>query len=61
MKPSLPDLATIDGIDDVPEGLVTWGIFAVRIPGFVFNEFNYDHLSDRLWEAYAADFYSFRR
>lgn len=57
----IPDLGSIEGIDDMPPGFLTWGIFSVSIPGFDFDEFRYEYLSDRYWSRWAVDFYTAQR
>lgn len=50
-----PDFSTIEGLDDIPTGFFTWGVFAVSIPGFNFNEFRYEYLNDAFWSRWALD------
>ncbi|GAB5550380.1 MAG: hypothetical protein SangKO_101400 [Sandaracinaceae bacterium] len=57
----IPDLSGIPEITDIPSGFLTWGVFAVSIPGFDFDEFRYEYLSDRYWDAWAVDFFSAQR
>lgn len=57
----IPDLSSIEGIDDIGTGFVTWGVFAISIPGFAFDEFRYEYLSDRYWRRWAVDFFLAQR
>jgi hypothetical protein len=50
-----PDFSAIEGLDDLPPGFFTWGVFAVSIPGFDFNTFRYDDLNRANWSAEALD------
>ncbi len=50
-----PNLSSIEGLDDVPSGFATWGVFAISIPGFNFDEFRYDDLNRAGWSAEALD------
>jgi len=57
----VPDLSTIPGIDDISAGYLTWVVYAVRIPGFRFEEMSYAHLQDRFWSHYAVDYFTATR
>ncbi len=57
----IPDLSSIEGLEDIGTGLVTWAVFAVTIPGFEFDEFRYEYLSDRYWSRWAVDFFTAQR
>ncbi|MGE0786899.1 MAG: IPT/TIG domain-containing protein [Sandaracinaceae bacterium] len=50
-----PDLSSIPMIDDIPGGFFTWGVFAISIPGFTFDEFRYQYLNDIYWSHSALD------
>ena len=54
----IPDLSSIDEISDISSGFITWVVYAVKIPGFDFNEFSYSYLSDRYWSHYALDYFT---
>jgi len=54
----IPDLSTIPGIDDISPGFVTWVVYAIKIPGFRFDEFRYTYLQDRFWSHYAVDYFT---
>jgi hypothetical protein len=56
-----PDFASIPGLEDLPPGFLTWGVFAISIPGFDFNEFRYSDLNDFFWTRWAVDFYTAQR
>jgi hypothetical protein len=57
----IPDLSSIPDIDDISGGFITWVVYAVRVPGVRFDEFTYDYLADRYWEAYALDYFTAQR
>jgi hypothetical protein len=57
----IPDLSTIEGIDDISAGFITWVVYAVKIPGFDFDEFSYTYLQDRFWSHYAIDYFTATR
>ena len=57
----IPDLSSIEGIDDIGTGFMTWAVFAISVPGFVFDEFRYEYLSDRFWSRWAVDYYTAQR
>ncbi|MBX3269033.1 MAG: IPT/TIG domain-containing protein [Sandaracinaceae bacterium] len=57
----IPDLSSIEGIDDLTPGFITWAVFAVSIPGFEFDNFRYDYLDSRFWSRWAVDFYTAQR
>ncbi len=45
----IPDLSTIPGLEDISSGTIFWAIFAIKVPGFTFDEFRYTYLNDRYW------------
>ncbi|MEM1415790.1 MAG: IPT/TIG domain-containing protein [Myxococcota bacterium] len=51
----LPDLSTIPGIADVPDGRLIWALFAISIPGFDFDTVNYGDLAQRRWDAWSIN------
>ena len=58
---AIPDLSSIEGLLDIPTGFLTWGVFAINIPGFVFDEFRYQYLSQTFWSRWSADFFAAQR
>lgn len=54
----IPDLSSVPEISDISSGFITWVVYAVKIPGFDFNEFSYSYLSDRYWSHYAVDYFT---
>ena len=56
----IPDLSSIEGLEDVAGGTLSWLVFAVHIPGFDFDEFSYAHLNDRYWDAWSVDMFTAR-
>ncbi len=57
----LPDLSSIEGLQDVAPGTLSWAVYAVHIPGFDFDEFSYAHLNERYWDAWSIDQFTARR
>jgi hypothetical protein len=57
----IPDLSSIEEIDDISAGFLTWVVYAVKIPGFDFDEFSYTYLQDRFWSHYAVDYFTATR
>jgi len=57
----IPDLSTIPEIDDISTGFITWVIYAIRIPGFDYDELSYTFLQDRFWSAWALDVFTAQR
>jgi hypothetical protein len=57
----IPDLSSIEEIDDISAGFITWVVYAVKIPGFDFDEFSYTYLQDRFWSHYAVDYFTATR
>jgi len=53
----IPDLSSIPGIDDISTGFVTWVVYAVKSPGFVFDEFRYSDLVDQYWSHWSVDYF----
>lgn len=58
----MPNLADIPGLDfeDIGDGLITWFIYAVRIPGFDFDEMTYGDLRTSRWNAWSFDTHTTR-
>ena len=54
----VPDFSKIPELSDISSGFVTWVVFAVRIPGFDFDEFSYRFLNSRYWSAWAVDVFT---
>ncbi|MEZ4339454.1 MAG: IPT/TIG domain-containing protein [Sandaracinaceae bacterium] len=57
----IPDLSSIEGLDDLNPGFLTWAVFAVSIPGFDFDEFRYEYLNSRFWSRWAVDYFTAQR
>lgn len=57
----VPDLSSIPTLGDLPPGFMTWGVFAVTIPDYDFNEFRYADLNDIYWTRWSADFFLAQR
>ncbi len=57
----IPDLSSIPEIDDISSGFLTWVVFAVKIPGFDFDEFSYTYLQERFWSHHANDYFTATR
>ena len=57
----IPNLETIPGINDISSGFITWAVYAIRIPGFDFDEVTYADLNDSLWSAWALDIFTAQR
>lgn len=57
----IPDLSTIEGLDDIGTGFLTWAVFSVSIPGFSFDEFRYEYLNSRFWDRWSVDFFTAQR
>lgn len=58
----MPNLAEIPGADleGIEEGLIDWFIYAVRIPGFDFDEMTYSDLRTSRWNAWSFDTHAAR-
>jgi len=57
----IPDLSSIPEIDDISSGFITWQVYAVKIPGFDFDEFSYTYLQQRYWSHHASDYFTATR
>ncbi|MFK8000339.1 MAG: IPT/TIG domain-containing protein [Polyangiales bacterium] len=59
----IPNLADIPGLDleDIEDGLISWFIYAVRIPGFDFDEMTYRDLRRSSWNAWSVDTHTARQ
>ena len=54
----IPDLSTIPEIDDVSGGFLSWVVYAIKIPGFRYDELSYRHLNERYWSHSATDVFT---
>ncbi|MCX7808072.1 MAG: hypothetical protein N2515_05655, partial [Deltaproteobacteria bacterium] len=57
----IPDLSSIPMLEDIAPGEIVWGVYAIRIPGFVFNEFSYRYLNERYWSHVASNTFTMLR
>jgi hypothetical protein len=57
----IPDLSAAEGVWDIPEGFMTWGVVGVRRPGFDFDEFRYTDLTTIYWSAWAENEFTAQR
>ncbi|NOY94014.1 MAG: hypothetical protein GXP55_22760 [Deltaproteobacteria bacterium] len=57
----IPDLSSIPEIDDIATGFITWVVYAIRIPGFNYDELSYTFLQNRFWSAWAIDVFTAQR
>lgn len=57
----IPDLSSIPNLEDIAGGFITWTVRAVRIPGFQYNQFQYDQLSKRRWSHEAVNAFTMKR
>lgn len=58
---SIPDFSSITGLTDITAGAIYWEVRAVRIEGFVYDEFKYSLLHPRLWSHTSLDEFTMRR
>ena len=45
----VPDLSELGELQDIAGGTVSWGVYSVKIPAFLYDAFVYEYLSDRYW------------
>ena len=57
----VPDLSSVPEISDISPGVITWVVYAVKIPGFTFDELSYAYLNERYWSHYAVDYFTATR
>lgn len=57
----IPDLSSIDGLDDIGSGFLAWAVFSISIPGFDFDELSYRHLNTRYWDAWSSETFTAQR
>jgi IPT/TIG domain len=50
----IPDLSSVDGLSDIPAGVITWQVTGVRIAGFQYDEFKYEQLASPRFRTHAA-------
>lgn len=57
----IPDLSTIEGIEDIAPGVIVWSVRAIRMEDFEYDEFKYDQLGSRFWSHTSVDTFSMQR
>ncbi|MEM6959149.1 MAG: IPT/TIG domain-containing protein, partial [Myxococcota bacterium] len=57
----IPNLESVEDIDDIVPGFFQWTVFAIRIPGFDFNTMSYRDLNQARWNAWAVDAFTARQ
>ena len=58
----IPDFSLVEGLSDIPAGVINWQVMAIRIAGFQFNEFKYDQLASPRFRTHAsADVFTMQR
>jgi len=57
----IPDLSSIENVEDIASGVILWQVQAVRIEDFEYNEFKYNLLKPRYWTHLAADVFTMQR
>lgn len=57
----VPDFGSIEGLGDIGTGFITWGVFAISIDGFMFDNLRYSDLNGNNWEREALDTWVFQR
>ena len=50
----IPDFSLEDGLTDIPAGVITWQLTAIRIAGFQFDELKYDQLGSPRFRTHAS-------
>jgi hypothetical protein len=58
---AIPDLSSIDGIEDIAAGIIPWAVRAIRIEDFDYDAFKYNLLSPRHWSYTSIDTFSMKR
>jgi hypothetical protein len=58
---SIPDLSSIEGLQDIAAGVIPWAVRAIRIEDFVYDEFKYNVLSPRFWSHTSVDTFTMKR
>jgi hypothetical protein len=58
---TIPDLSSIEGIDDIAAGIIPWVVRAIRIEDFDYDQFKYNSLSSRFWTHTSVDTFSMQR
>jgi hypothetical protein len=57
---TLPDLAALAGLPELPSGYTVWVVYGIEAPGFLYDEWSYRYLSRSYWSAYSADAFLFQ-
>jgi hypothetical protein len=57
----IPDFSKLEEVGDIPEGIITWSVRAVRIEDFDYNELKYNQLVPRFWSHTSVDSFSMQR
>ena len=57
----IPDFSKLEEVGDIPEGIITWSVRAVRIEDFDFDALKYNQLVPRFWSHTSVDSFSMQR
>jgi hypothetical protein len=58
---TIPDLSSVEGIDDIAAGIIPWIVRAIRIEDFDYDQFKYNTLSPRFWTHTSVDTFTMQR
>lgn len=57
----VPDFGSIEGLGDITSGFITWGVWAISIDGFMFDNLRYTDVNGSNWSREALDAWVFQR
>ena len=57
----IPDLSELSELQDIAGGTISWRVYAVKIPAFLYDGFLYAYLSDRYWTHESCNEFNMRK
>jgi hypothetical protein len=61
LESPIPDFTELEGVGDIPEGIIGWTVRAIRIEDFDYNQFKYNQLFQRFWTHTSVDSFTMQR
>ncbi|HMI93846.1 MAG TPA: hypothetical protein VK509_20875, partial [Polyangiales bacterium] len=61
LESPIPDFAELEGVGDIPEGIIGWTVRAIRIEDFDYNQLKYNQLFQRFWTHTSVDSFTMQR
>lgn len=61
LESPVPDFSALKPVGDIPRGVITWSVRAIRIVDFDFDQLKYNQLFQRFWSHTSVDSFTMQR